>query len=167
MIGWANPIGDLFQIGSMLVVLYGVWMLVDQWRVARWPRVHGRIIHSRWQAQYNENTRPFFRRIGNIAYRYRVNGVAYEGRVVYHPLRFFPGDSASPTHDIDVIETYLDGHSHGDVIDVIYRPDNPSDCLLEPSRGILPYIVIMFGTLGYLGAMGAFSPWISSFLGAG
>ncbi len=150
------------QIVGTLMLLSGCYTLLDQWRVQRWPRTKGWVLHLKWRAKEQNyevrgQTYWYTRQSADFAYKYRVNGVDYIGRAVHHPIWPWSWNGRAVTKDYFEIEDFLDRHSHGNEIEVIYRDAEPADCLLAPSRGILPYAVIVVGAFALLG--GAALDW--------
>ena len=100
----------------------------------------------RWHAEVIEEEsragkQKIYVRKGGFVYKFRVNGIEYFGRNVRHSI--WPGPNR--TSRVSEIEDFLDAHARGREVEVIYRANDPADCMLETSQGVLPYVLLALG----------------------
>ncbi len=136
------------ELGSLLALASAIWLLIDEWRIQRWPRVRGWVVHSRNRYQekdvetYRFGKVPMFHHQADFAYKYRVNDVEHVGRAVHHAVWPWFTKERGQFRNYDDAQRRVEKYPYGSEVRVSYCPTRPEDSFLEPSRGKTGYVIL-------------------------
>lgn len=140
-----------FLTGGIIAGL-GVRHALKRRRIRQWPRARGTVLESRLmsgttrgQDEDGESYDSTWYEL-RIKYSYEVNGVQHVG-TVHAPEPFRTGSSKAA-------KAMVKKYAEGTVVDVLYDAADPKTAYLESPVGVGAVILIIFGSVFLVAALG-------------
>ncbi|MFC1845110.1 DUF3592 domain-containing protein [Thermodesulfobacteriota bacterium] len=134
--GIASPV-IFFLVGGAMIILFGI-KVMDGLQSEKWLPTKAQIIC--WEGGEGRGVENKRRSFININYLYSVYGQTYSGEhITYQSLK-------SNTQSLQSID-FINKYKKGDMVDVYYNPEDPSQAILIPGYSKLYFIILILGLI--------------------
>lgn len=151
MLAGVAVVGVFFLTGA-IIAGFGVRHALARRRIRQWPRAKGKVLESRLmsgtsrsQDEDGESYDSTWYEL-RIKYSYEVNGVQHVG-TVHAPTPFRTTSAAAA-------DTMVKKYREGTEVDVLYDAADPKTAYLESPVGVGAIILILFGSVFLVVALG-------------
>lgn len=127
-------VGEIFLLAGVGIGALIVWLLIKGMRSKNWPTAPGVVLDSQVTMHYDDEGTKMYGVA--LSYRYDVDGLTYDGN-----KRTF-GDYSS--NNRGRAEKIIAQYQPGSAVQVHYKPEDPSEAVLEPGMSWFLAIFLIF-----------------------